>query len=92
MYHFKTENYNTYFIHKITRNEKTMKRNMKIKNSLISKLYNLTTLNILDLIHSMKCEGNVTYLSVLDQPCEQQVCMSSYIRIYCCHRTSPHDG
>jgi hypothetical protein len=65
MYHFKTENSNTYFIHKITRNEKIMKRNTKIKNSLISKLCNLTPLNVLGLIYSMKCEGNVTYLFLI---------------------------
>jgi len=66
-----------------------MKRNTKIKNSLISKLCNLTTLNVLGLIYSMKCEGNVTYLSVLDQHCEQRVCMSSNFITYCCHRTLP---
>jgi len=62
MYYFKTENSNTYFIHKIKRNEKTMKRNKKIKNFVISKLYNLTILNVLGLIYSMKCEGNIIYL------------------------------
>jgi hypothetical protein len=92
MYHFKTENSNTYFIHKITRNETTMMRYKKIKNSVISKLYNLNTLNVLGLIYSMKCEVNVTYPSVLDQHCEQRVCMSSNVRIYCCHRTLPHGG
>ena len=62
MYYFKTENSNTYFIHKIKRNEKTMKRNKKIKNFVISKLYNLTILNVLGLIYSMKCDENITYL------------------------------
>jgi len=62
MYYFKTENSNTYFIHKIKRNEKTMKRNKKIKIFVISKLYNLIILNVLGLIYSMKCEGNITYL------------------------------
>ena len=69
-----------------------MKRNKKITNSVISKLYNLTILNVLGLIHSMKCEGNVTYPSVLYQHCEQLVCMSSNAGIYCCHRTSPYNG
>ena len=77
MCHFKSENSNTYFIHKITINEKTVKRNKKIKHSIISKLYNLTTLNVLGPKYAMKREGNVTYLSVLDRHCIQWVCMSS---------------
>ena len=92
MCHFKSENSNTYFIHKITINEKTMKRNEKIKHSVISKIHNLNTLNILVLIYSMKCEGNVSYPSVLDHHCKEWVCMSSNVSIYCCHRTLPYDG
>ena len=42
-----------------------MKRNKKIKHSVISKLYNLTTLNVLGPKNSNK------YLSVLDRHCKQ---------------------
>ena len=79
MCHFKSENSNNYFIHKITRNEKTMKRKKKIKHSIISKLYNLTTLNVLGLKYAMKCERKITYQSVLDGHCKQWVCMSSTV-------------
>jgi hypothetical protein len=74
-----SENSNTYFIHKITINEKTRKRNKDIKHSIISKLYNVTTLNVLCPKYEMKCEANVTYLSVLDRHCKQWVCMSSSV-------------
>jgi thiamine pyrophosphokinase len=59
MCHFKAENSSTYFMHKITRNEKTVKRNEKTKHSVISKLYNLNTLKVLGLKYSTKCERNV---------------------------------
>jgi len=79
MCHFKSENSNTYFIHKITINGKTTKRNKKIKHSIISKLYNLTTLNVLGPKYAMKCEGNVMYLLVLDWHFKKWVYMSSSV-------------
>jgi hypothetical protein len=45
-------------MHKITRNEKTIKRKKKIKHPVISKLYNLNTLNVLVLKYSTKCDKN----------------------------------
>jgi len=79
MCNFKSENFNIYFIHKIPIHEKTVKRNKKIKHSIISKLYSLTTLNVLGPKYAMKCERYVTHLSVLDQHCKQWVSMSSSV-------------